>query len=82
MHDNIKLGLTGNGRHGQWNYSFEDLGLIMRQVPQYLIIGNGRRARHLAHFSNKSPHYFHWHDMLPALLHVCKQERGRDDERI
>jgi hypothetical protein len=51
----MQSGLTSNGRHGQWNYIFEDMGLIMRQVPQYLIIGNGRLARHIFLFH---PHWY------------------------
>ncbi len=41
----------------------------MRQVPQYLIIGNGRVARHLCHyFSLPEIHlpYRHWHRALPV----------------
>lgn len=48
----------------------------MRQVPQYLIIGNGRVARHFCHyFTSVGLNYFHWHRVLPlVLLHDWKKQ--------
>lgn len=40
----------------------------MRQVPQYLIVGNGRVARHFRHyFSLLNIPVLHWHRPQPAL---------------
>ena len=46
----------------------------MRQVPQYLIIGNGRLARHLCfYFSQLHIAYHSWHRSMPVdLLHARK----------
>jgi len=54
--------------------------LIMRQVPHYLIIGNGRVARHFIHyFSLLDISFSHWRrqqplsllkELLPAATHV------------
>src|SRR5580692_11700670 len=41
----------------------------MRQVPQYLVIGNGRLARHFLHyFSLQNIQSFHWHRALSQEL--------------
>lgn len=43
------------------------MGLIMRQVPTFLIIGNGRVARHLCHyFKSLDISYTQWHRQMPV----------------
>lgn len=43
------------------------MGLIMRQVPTFLIIGNGRVARHMCHyFQSLDIPYTQWHRHMPA----------------
>jgi predicted short-subunit dehydrogenase-like oxidoreductase (DUF2520 family) len=43
------------------------MGLIMRQVPTFLIIGNGRVARHMCHyFTSLDIPYTQWHRQLPV----------------
>src|SRR5262249_53769879 len=53
------------------------MGLIMRQVPQYLIIGNGRLARHLCHYFSQPDidlQYRQWHRSLSTeRLHEWKK---------
>lgn len=50
----------------------------MRQVPHYLIIGNGRLARHLCHyFSHIYPHnYRQWHRAMPLASLPRETERA------
>jgi predicted short-subunit dehydrogenase-like oxidoreductase (DUF2520 family) len=56
---------------------FPKQDLIMRQVPHYLIIGNGRVSKHFQHyFALRDTHYTVWHrqqsehELHHALLHA------------